>query len=118
MSAPSIDDLTVDPEQSTAIAQRRLSSLAEWDGEYPEDVPEPVRNAWRGRRALEAVELYADRDGNAEGEPVRQYVQDLLSDLMHLCDLFEDHPDADAPPEFDSLVARAQDIYADEADRP
>jgi hypothetical protein len=70
----------------------------------------PKRNLKHAIRALAGVQAYAIVT-NCSTEPVEQVVRDLLSDLMHLTDLFLDD---DERIDFDGLVSRAYGNYSDE----
>lgn len=94
--------------QADSPAGEELSKLTEFDfGDdvtYPENVAQPLRNAYRAARLAPAIAQFAD-SGNELGEPLETIIRDVLTDLIHLADLIEDDT-------FDNLLHRARDMAA------
>ncbi len=81
-------------------------------GTFPENITStPLRNAYRARQALPALEAYLEYAG---GETIASGIQDLLSDLMHLCDLLTSGDDLDQVHEFEEHLASARRCYGEE----
>lgn len=98
-------DLDANAETDEQLA--RLIGFDFGDPDFPEDVAVgQARNAYRASRSAYAVVAYAERCGTTD-EPLEMTVRDLLSDLMHLADLFG--PDWPFPAVLQA-AARAYDL--------
>ncbi len=111
--------MTIEINQSESVEQLddALVAVVPPPGTFPEEIKFPaLRNAYRASVAVPALKAYAERSGT-EGEPLHALVGDLLSDLMHLVDLFVVDPEDEDRSEvqsFDELLARAGRRYAEE----
>ena len=82
-----------------------------------EQVTPQAANLVRASFTIDAITAYTVTTCHTalSGEPLEQQIRDLLSDLMHLCDLFVDAPDADQTGyTFDDLLDNARRRYYEE----
>jgi hypothetical protein len=86
--------------------KRRIEPVKNQEPKRPDfETTEPERNGGRAERARAALDAYVGGDG--ERDP-QTSLQDLLSDLEHLC-VREGY-------DFDALLGRAREAFLEEAE--